>query len=212
MASSLIHIAVANELNKQLRKDYVKLMLGTIAPDISKELGESKTYTHFLGYDNPNVPILSKFLSIYKDYLYDDFVLGYYIHLYVDYLWFKYFIPEIYDSSKSLITKSDGTKVVCTGNMATLYIYNDYTNLNQKLLADYKLDLEFLYLDIPKINNIIMEAQVDKIDIIVKKCREIIEKSKVGKDMIFDMENVDNFISLSVRIISSNLMELGILY
>ena len=212
MASSLIHMAVAKELNKQLRRDYTKLMLGTIAPDISKEVGESKMYTHFLGIGSGNVPSLTKFLSIYQKYLYDDFVLGYYIHLYVDYLWFKYFIPEIYDSNKCLITKMDGTKVNCTGNMATKYIYNDYTNLNQRITADYRLDLEFLYSQLPRIPNIIMEAHVDKLDIIVKKCREIVENSKLSKDMTFDMDNIDNFISLSVRIISSNLMELGVLY
>lgn len=35
MASSVIHIAVANELNKVLKKDKKSILIGSIAPDIS---------------------------------------------------------------------------------------------------------------------------------------------------------------------------------
>ncbi len=211
MASFMIHAAIASEINKQLRRDNDKLLLGTIAPDISKVVGEDKTYTHFLG-THKDVPSLDKFLNLYSKYFYDDFVLGYYIHLYVDYLWFKYFIPEIYDESKNLITKLDGTVVPCHGFMATQYIYNDYTNINKRIIDEYKINMDFLYGNIPHIDRIIVEAHVDKLDVLVSKSREILSKVNSVKDMTFNMENIDNFISLSVRIISSNLMELGILY
>ena len=36
MASSIIHVAVANELNKKLNVDRNQLLIGSIAPDISK--------------------------------------------------------------------------------------------------------------------------------------------------------------------------------
>ena len=39
MASALIHIAVANEINKKLNKDKSKLLIGSRAPDISKIVG-----------------------------------------------------------------------------------------------------------------------------------------------------------------------------
>ena len=103
MASSMIHIAVANEINKVLNKDRTKLLIGTIAPDISKLVGENKVGSHFLEDENTDIPILDKFLDKYKDNLNDDFVLGYYIHLYTDYLWFKYFLPEFYDKEKHWI-------------------------------------------------------------------------------------------------------------
>ena len=98
MASSVIHMAVASEINKVLNRDYNILMIGSIAPDISKHVGLTKQQTHFLT-DNPvyDIPDIDKFLSLYKDDLLDDFVMGYFIHLYTDYLWFKYFIPEIYE-------------------------------------------------------------------------------------------------------------------
>ena len=117
MASSLIHIAVTNELNKKLNKNKEKLFIGTIAPDISKLVGENKMRSHFLD-QNDSIPNLEKFLDKYKENLNDDFVLGYYIHLYTDFLWFKYFISEVYD--KDIIRKLDGTEVKCNGkNLAT---------------------------------------------------------------------------------------------
>ena len=142
MASSLIHIAVAKELNKTLKRDREKLFIGTIAPDISKLIGENKMKTHFLDQDD-SIPNLEKFLEKYKSNLNDDFVLGYYIHLFTDFLWFKYFITEVYD--KDIIRKLDGTEVKCNGRMASIYIYNDYTNLNAELVERYDLDFKLFY-------------------------------------------------------------------
>ena len=96
MASALMHMAVANELNKTLKRDNDRLLIGSISPDISKIIGESKLYSHFLDDINDELPNIDRFLSKYKNSLNDDFVLGYFIHLYTDYLWFKYFIPEVY--------------------------------------------------------------------------------------------------------------------
>ena len=211
MASFMIHAAIANELNKDLKRNTTKLLLGTIAPDISKLIGETKLYTHFQTSEK-STPSFDKFINIYGKYLYDDFVLGYYIHLYVDYLWFKYFLPEIYDENKELLTKLDGSIVPCHGQMLNNYIYNDYTNLNKKIIESYKINLNFLYDPIPKIDNIIMEAHINKLNVLIDKSKEILENTKVNKELTFNMENIDNFISLSVRLISSNLMELGILY
>ena len=210
MASSMIHVAVANELNKKLKRNNKLLLVGTIAPDISKLVGESKLYTHFLD-GNGDVPNLTRFLNNYIKYLNDDFVLGYYIHLYTDYLWFKYFIPEIYDESKNLITKLDGTIVNCHGHMAEMYIYNDYTNINERLVNDYKINLDFLYDNDLVFDDIIREAHMDKMDLIINKTKEIYEGCKIHRDYVFDMDNINNFIELSVKLISSDLEELGLI-
>lgn len=211
MASSLIHVAVCNELNKKLKRDTKKILIGTVAPDISKLIGETKKHTHFLISDDENIPDLDKFLSKYKDNLDDDFVLGYYIHLFTDYLWFKYFMSEIYDKDKRLVTKLDGTEVECYGQMLVLYIYNDYTNLNYSLTKEYNLDMNFLYEEIPIFDDIIKEAHMDKLNIVINKFREIYENSKVHKDMVFNMDNVNKFIDLSIKLISTNLEELKLL-
>lgn len=205
MASSLIHIAVTNELNKKLNKNKEKLFIGTIAPDISKLVGENKMRSHFLD-QNDSIPNLEKFLDKYKKNLNDDFVLGYYIHLYTDFLWFKYFISEVYD--KDIIKKLDGTEVKCNGRMASIYIYNDYTNLNAQLVDKYGLDFKIFYNELPELENIIEEIPMDKLHLIVDKTGTLLLNSKNYKDMIFNLEHVERFIELSVDLISTNLAEL----
>ena len=91
-------------------------------------------------------------------------------------------------------------------------IYNDYTSINLQIIDEYNLDLKIFYNEIPKFNNIIKEIPMDRINIIVNKAGEIIENSKITKDMTFNMENINNFINLSVKLISSNLHDLGVIY
>ena len=208
MASSVIHMAVASEVNKIIKKDYDKLLIGSITPDISKTIGETKIRSHFLDNEIDNIPNLQRFLAKYKKNLNDDFVLGYYIHLFTDYLWFKYFIPEI--QTNDYITKIDGTKIKCTEYMFRKYIYNDYTNLNKELIDEYKLDLSVFYKRMPKLNKTIEEIPMDKIKLIIDKSAEIIEKSKVNKDLIFDIKNIKKFIETSTELTIANLKELGI--
>lgn len=211
MASSMIHIAVASELNKKLNRDKSKLLIGTIAPDISKLIGESKRITHFVNdeTESDSVPDLDLFLKKYKNKINDDFVLGYYIHLFTDYLWFKYFLTEIW--TDDMITKLDGTVVKCEGRMALQYIYNDYTNLNINLIDDYNLDLKIFYNEIPEIENIITEIPMNKLFLIVDKAGEIIENTKLHKDMVFNMKNVHKFIETTIDLITDNLKELNVL-
>ena len=207
MASAVIHIAVASLVNKVLNRNNNELFIGTIAPDIAKQIGETKVKSHFLVEDD-NIPALDKFLDKYKNKLDNDFVLGYYIHLFTDYLWFKYFLPEIYD--KDIIRKLDGTIVKCENQKAAEYIYNDYTNMNIKLIDEYNLDLKIFYNEIPEIENIIEEIPMDKLDIVVNKMGEIIINSKVKNDLVFNIEHIKNFISFSTKLILSNLNELNI--
>ena len=207
MASSMIHIAVAHELNKKLMRDEQKLLIGTIAPDISKLIGKTKKDSHFLN-EEENIPDLYKFLTKYKNNLSDDFVMGYYIHLLTDYFWFKYFIPEIYENN--LIKKLDGTVVNCKGNMAIMYMYNDYTNLNIQVIDEYKLDLKIFYNEIPKIDYIIDEIPMDKISIIINKVEKIIEESKERKELVFNIDNIKKFINLSVTLIFAKIEELNL--
>ncbi len=206
MASAVIHLAVANEINKKLNRDKSQLLIGAIAPDISKFIGEDKTKSHFLKELDSNIPDIESFLNKYKNSLTDDFVMGYFIHLYTDYLWFKYFVTEFYD--KPMITKLDGTVVKCSGNMLSLYVYNDYTNLNIKLIDRYNMDLKIFYNQLPKLSNIIEEIPMDKMGLLLSQMGIIIENSKEKKDYIFNIENVEKFITTSVELILGKITEL----
>ena len=211
MASSVIHMAVANEINKVIKRNNDKLLIGTIAPDLSTHLGENKIKSHFLDDANTNLPNIDKFLAKYKDKMNDDFVIGYFIHLFTDYLWFEYFRPEIYNEDNNMISKMDGTVVKCSGNMLAMYIYNDYTNLNVRLLDEYNMDLSIFYNEIPYLENIIEEIPMEKIDVIINKVGIIIENNKVHKDLVFDMKNIKSFINLSVELTLAKLKELNLI-
>ena len=210
MASSVIHMAVASEINKIIKKDNHKLLIGSIAPDISNCLGRTKIESHFLDSDDTDIPNIDKFLNKYKSKLNDDFVIGYYIHLYTDYLWFKYFISEIYNKENNMITKLDGSIVKCNGNMLSIYIYNDYTNINMKLLDEYNMDLSIFYEEIPYLENIIDEIPMNEIKTIVDKASIIIKNSKEHKDFVFNIENIKKFIERSTELILVKLKELNI--
>lgn len=211
MASSVIHMAVANEINKVIKRDNNKLLIGSIAPDISKHIGESKVKSHFLDNEDNDISNIDKFLTKYKYRMNDDFVLGYFIHLYTDYFWFKYFIPEIYNEDNNMITKIDGSIVKCNGNMLSIYIYNDYTNMNIKLLDEYNMDLSIFYEDTPYLENIIDEIPMENIRTIIEKTAIIIENSKEYKDFVFNIENIKKFINTSTELILAQLKELNII-
>lgn len=208
MASALIHIAVASEVNKKVNRDRSKLLIGSIAPDLAKIMGEEKERSHFIRKQYTNIPEIDLFLDKYRYYLYDDFVLGYYIHLYTDYLWFKYFIPEIY--SYSLIHKMDGSTVRCSQNQMQMYIYNDYTNLNTKILDEYDLDLKIFYNDLPQIDDIIEEIRMDRLQLLIDKTSLIIEKTRQSKEYVFDIDNIKQFIDTSTKLIIAKIDELGL--
>ncbi len=208
MASSMIHIAVANELNKTLNKDNKKLLIGSIAPDIAKLIGRTKKSSHFQD-TNEDLPHLDRFLKKYKNNLDDDFVPGYYIHLYTDYLWFKYFVPDFYENG--VIYKLDGTIENISLDRKINYFYNDYTNLNIKLIDEYNLDISIFYEDIPKLNDIIKEIPMNKIYIIVDQAGIILENTKESKSYVFDMNLVNKFIKTSVDYILSNLKDIGVI-
>ena len=203
MASSVIHICIANEINKTINRDSKKLLIGTIAPDISKLLGETKFYSHFLDNVNNNIPNINKFLDKYGNYLDDDFILGYYIHLYTDYLWFKYFIPNVIKGN--YIKELDGTLVKYTEETFKYYIYNDYSNLNIQLIDKYNFPMKIFYEEIPYIPNIISEIPMNRLDLIVNKTGILIEEAKKGKKYLFKIDDIVTFIDNSKEIILKEL-------
>lgn len=201
MASAVIHLVVANELNKKLNRDSNKLLIGSISPDISKLIGENKIKSHFISEVGSDIPDIGKFLNKYKSNLTDDFVLGYFIHLYTDYLWFKYFMSELYNDT--MIKRLDGSVVKYDEDTLINYVYNDYTDLNIKLIDKYNLDLKIFYNELPEFNYIIEEIPMNNIKLVVDKMGIIIENSKESKNYMFDLKNIEKFIDISVDLILS---------
>lgn len=207
MASSVIHMAVANEINKKLKLDNRSMLIGSIAPDIAKHLGESKNKSHFIK-DEEDIPVMEDFVSKYYYYLNNPFVLGYYIHLYTDYLWFKYFMTEI--NFGSFFKNTKGENIPCNKDSFKRLLYDDYTNVNIYIIDKYNLDLSIFYGEVPILENIIKEIPMNNINLIINKTSYIIMRSKTMKTVVFNNSEIDRFIKTSADIILSEIEKLNI--
>ena len=204
MASSVIHLAVAKELEKYLNvKNSYDYYLGAIAPDLSKQIGRTKKLSHFLFDTKEDVPNMDKFTEKYKYFYKNDFELGYYTHLYTDRIWFNEFINSLtYRSSVKLL---DGTIIKATEQEITSMIYQDYTNINIQLIDAYNLDLSLFYEEFSKPHSCLDEIPLNKLNILIDKMGIIIENSKQEKNYIFDLTGVNEFIEKSVQVILTEL-------
>ena len=205
MASSVIHMAVASEISKVLNRNYKFILIGSITPDLSKLVGHNRNKSHFIT-DKPDIPNLDSFLSKYKQYLNDDFVLGYYIHLYTDYIWFKYFLTD-YIKDKYVYDKNNN-KLKLNPDKLLKYIYNDYNSLNIKLIDKYKIDLSILNKEY-KIKQIIKEIPINKVYLLLNNTKNIINNSKETKTYLFNMYSIEKFISFTVQVLLNDLKNLG---
>lgn len=195
MASSIIHLAVAKELEKDLKiKNKYDFYLGSIAPDISKQIGRSKYESHFQKNSyKEDVPNIDLFVSKYPNFKDNDFDIGYYVHLYTDKLWFEEFMEKItFNNALKLL---DGTVINTSQEEIQSIIYSDYTNLNISVIDEYELDLSLFYEEFKKPKTSIKEIPAENLDILINKMGIIIENSKEDKKYSFDIELVKEFIN-----------------
>ena len=207
MASAIIHLCVAKEINKVLKMDENTLLLGSIAPDISKQLGQTKEISHFL---NPalddDVPMIDRFLSKYKEELVNLFEMGYFIHLLTDKYWFRDYIVsyiERYAEEKT-------TKKLTSAALKNL-IYNDYTNINIDLIDKYNLPLDIFQNEWELPTSKITEIPMDRLDVLIEKMGIIIEESREEKTFLFDTTDIEIFIENTVKYIIKDIQMLGVL-
>ncbi|MBQ8534200.1 MAG: zinc dependent phospholipase C family protein [Bacilli bacterium] len=207
MASAIIHLAVAKKLLDYIKvenkKDY---LLGSIAPDISKQIGSSKVSSHFLIKTKPDVPNIQMFINKYPNFINNSFDLGYFVHLYTDKLWFDGFLEHfIYNNSIKLL---DGTIIETTKEEMQNMIYSDYTNMNIELIDKYEIDLSLFYeeFQIPKTN--ILEIPTYRLDILINKMGILISNSKQEKAYTLDINQVEQFIDYTCNEIIKKLQEL----
>ncbi len=193
MASSIIHLAIAKKVNEKIKvenqKDYY---LGAIAPDISKQIGESREKSHFLINTINEIPNIDLFKKRYPTFMYNSFDLGYFTHLYADKYWRKEFLPSI--KQNDFIKLTNGSFIKATKEDIEKMIYSDYTNLNIIIIEDYDLDLSLFYEDfiIPKTN--FKEIPINHLDILINKMGILIENSKSEKTYTLDLEKIKEFI------------------
>ncbi len=204
MASSVIHMCVAKKINEKLNLPLNMILLGSIAPDISKHVGETKTRSHFL--TDGKTEDIERFLEKYKNQLSHPFMMGYFIHLYTDFLWNKYFISEIVENNT--ITLLNGDKIPANHELYKKLIYNDYTNLNIQLLDEYNLDLSLFYEEAVLPDLTMEEIPVERLSLLIDYTGVIIENTKKSKEYTFNLEQIRSFIETSSNLIYLKIKEL----
>ena len=206
MASAIIHLCIAKEVNKVLGMDEKLLFLGTIAPDLSKEIGQSKEISHFLDHSNEDdIPNIDRFLKKYEEELHNPFEMGYFIHLLTDKYWYRDYVYK-YIERYSI---ESGRKDLTYSALKQL-IYDDYTNINIDLIDKYGLSLELFYDKINYPTSKITEIPMDKLPIIVEKMGLIIEESQEEKTFIFDTYDIVKFIDETAKYIIRDVQMLGL--
>ena len=212
MASAIIHMCIAKKANEILKRNEKEFLLGSIAPDISRQLGETKVKSHFLKKEENNVPDIDCFLEKYKNTLKDNtFNLGYYCHLFADMIWFAIFIPKYCKYEYEEITYLNGDKKNLNRETIVKLLYNDYTNLNIKMIDEYNLDLSLFYEEPPRIESNIEEIPIDKLPNLIEKMGIIIENSKERETIIFNADGICKFIEKTAEDFINSLKELGVI-
>ena len=182
------------------------LMLGSIAPDISKQIGETKEISHFLDHTNEDdIPNIDRFLQKYRNDLHNPFTMGYFIHLLSDKYWFRDYVYQYIERYTR-----ENVKQKITYTALRDLIYNDYTNINGELIDKYELPLEIFYEEFREPTTAIREIPVDKLDILIDKMGIIIEEAKKEKNFLFDMNDIEIYIANSVKYIIKDIQMLGI--
>ena len=204
MASTVIHLCVAKEIDDALSINSKDFHIGSIAPDIGKIVGIGKAPTHFGNNSDDATPIMQRFLNKYKDKLDEDFTLGYFVHLYTDYLWDKYFVTDFV--REDTITLHNGDVVELSDEVYKKFIYNDYTDMNVKLINFYDLDLRFLFNPPFGIETSIKEMPIDKITELFDKSIEILKESEKKKNYVFNILEVTKFIEFASPIIVEEIL------
>lgn len=204
MASSLIHIAIAKKVQEKVDVDNEKdYYLGSIAPDIAKQIGLPRSESHFIINSRNGIPNIKLFTKRYPTFKYNSFNLGYFTHLYADKLWEEKVMSKII--SNNSIKLLDGTIMNTTEKEMMEMVYSDYTNLNRSIIDKYNLDLSLFYEEFQKPDTYLKEIPVEKLDILLNKMSIIIENSNEEKAYTFDLYEVENFIEETTKVILKEL-------
>lgn len=200
MASALIHLAVAKEFERRTNRvsNQYDYYLGSIAPDLAKQIGISREDSHFAKNSyKVDVPNLKLFEFKYPNFRNNAYDLGYYIHLFTDKEWIESYLNQItYENSIRLL---DGTVIATNKEEVKELMYSDYTNLNVKIIEAYDLDLSLFYEEFKVPDTTIDEIPADKLDILINKMSIIIQNSREEKTYLLDITQMKKFINETVE-------------
>lgn len=202
MACYSMHLTFAKIVNQRLKMDEKDFLIGSLAADVCKKEFYTKRITHF---GNEHIKVqLDKFLEKYKEKLDVPFVMGYFVHIYLDYVFFERFLENYFEILEGNYY-SDMTSVFRerkTGDIITareLYgerFYNTYTNINRKLVEKYNLPANFEITDEDiQRYNIIDEYDINNLLNINNEIERFINSDEyiADNDDIYTIEEFEEF-------------------
>ena len=191
MASCLMHISIAKKVNETLHLNEEEFYLGTIAPDISKQMGLPRRISHFQDTED-SLPDLNRFLRLYKEDLKNPFTLGYFLHLYADYIWSNQYTDPIFNSPIRMI---NGEEILMPVKHMKKILYGDYSTLNQTLIDHYNLDLSIFYNEVKTPNTKIREIPLSSLQVLVDKMGVILLETSRPKMYLFEEKEIFSYIN-----------------
>ena len=168
MPSFIIHSICGKELMRNMKvtdQEKNKFFLGNLIPDTKQReykssdneiISHDKILTHFKTNHEPilEYPDLDLFLSKYGELVNtNSLVFGYFFHLYADYYYFKYYLPdklsflddnynETTDHNYSYVRSKKNGKILTTDDFwdrkKSSGIYYEYSRMNKYLISKYK--------------------------------------------------------------------------
>lgn len=155
-----IHLEVGKRVANNIKfneKDYEFFMLGNILPDINNRYiveNIKKQISHKVTHFDYNNKTHENFFNIYKEKISEPIVLGYYVHLFTDYIWNNDFYTSIVGTEFEKLDKDTLRELK----------QSDFRNYNN-LYVDNQLTINNLDESIEKIK-IINEVNLNKDDLI----------------------------------------------
>ena len=89
-------------------------------------------------------------------------------------------------------------------------IYRDYTRLNMKLIDEYELNLYFMCNNIRLPSSKIEEIPIDKLQLVIDKMSIIIKELDDSKTVMFDMDDINEFVLECSKMVIRDLKCYGI--
>lgn len=193
MPSTMIHLAAAKMLEEKHniinKNDYY---IGSIVTDIGKLINIDREITHY--EINKDKPSYIQFKEKYPNYLKNDFLFGYYVHLYTDSFWDETVIKKLISNNK--VKLLNGNYIEADTDQRRQLVYGDYYNLGLKVIDEYSLDLDIF-------SNKINDVDIDNFnDFDLSRLQEFINQYSLYittannlAEKVFDIDIINNFIN-----------------
>ena len=196
MPSYVTHLACAKKFLEYCpdfpKKYMTELFVGNIVADMVEDKKSSHFWDDFTYQKLERKPNLSDFMGQYKDKLKSPYVFGYYMHLYLDFVfleqyWDKHFrfydamhCPETnYDAVHYVQVVEQNREYLRSEFFSKAYYYGDYDRMNPYLVRRYNLCISDMNLITDKIKYLsdIQEIDWDISFPILEKTLSFLEQS-----------------------------------